>query len=57
MCVCCVQALADELAALVAGGASAEPGAALPLRAALAARLDRMSPTDWLVPPMLSKKK
>jgi hypothetical protein len=45
------------LAALVAAGASAEPGAPLPLRAALAARLDGMSPTDWLVPPLLSKKK
>ena len=49
------QGLADELAALVEGGAG---GAGAPsLRAALAARLDAMTPMDWLKPPMLSKKK
>jgi hypothetical protein len=45
------QGLAEELAAL------AGAGDAPPLRTAVAALLDGMSPMDWLKPPMLSKKK
>ncbi len=53
----CCEGLAAELQALAADVAKAQPGGAATLRAALATRLDGMSPMDWLRPPMLSKKK